>query len=330
MVSYKDVKSANSLVKGKAPSVAVFVGATSGIGSLTLEALVATGDDLKIYLIGRKNAQEQMLARIDALQAINPKANIIWTEGEVSLLSEVKRICEFIASHEPGIDLLFLSAGYAPFGPRQETAEGLEVAQSLEVYSRILFILQLLPLLNKATAPRVVSVLGGGMETANIDLLDLDLKRPGNFSGVKAQGHYPTMQTALLEKVAVENPDVTFIHSWPGVVNTGNVKRSINGSVVMAWFVWLVLEPLVRLLTFSDEEAAQRHLFISTSAAFGGQGTQWLGKPGANTLGQSKNGLFLVNNKCDCTSNAKVMSRLREDAMDTIWHHTHETLRPYM
>jgi NAD(P)-dependent dehydrogenase (short-subunit alcohol dehydrogenase family) len=333
MVSYKEIQASNALINdATAPRVAVFVGGTSGIGKFTVRALVATGASVRIYLVGRKSSEERMHAFIQELHAINPKAEVIWTEGEVALLAETKRVCEAIKSKESRVDLLFLTAGYAPFGTRRETAEGLEIAQSLEYYSRMLFVLHLLPLLGKAEAPKVVSVLAGGLERATIDLDDLDLKRAGNFGfgGMKAQMLYTAMNTTTLEKLAGDNPNVTFIHSWPGWVNTGNVRRGSDPNSIMAWFVWLILEPLIGLLAFSDEESGQRHLFQSTSAAFGGRGVLWKGKLGINSLEKPADGLFLVNYKCDCTPNAKVMPLLRKKALGKIWDHTREVLRPYL
>ncbi len=331
MVSYEEIQASNALINdATAPRVAVFVGGTSGIGKFTVRALVATGASMRIYLVGRKSSEERMHAFIQELHAINSKAELIWTEGEVALLAETKRVCEAIKSKEPRVDLLFLTAGYAPFGTRRETAEGLEIAQSLEYYSRMLFILHLLPLLGQAEAPKIVSVLGGGLERATIELDDLDLKKPGNFGGIKAQTQYAAMNTTTLEKLANDNPNVTFIHSWPGWVNTGNVRRGSDPSSIWAWFVWLILEPLIGLFAFSDEESGQRHLFQSTSAAFGGRGVPWKGKPGINSLEKPTDGLFLVNLKCECTPNAKVMPFLREKALGKIWDHTQEVLRPYM
>ncbi|KAI0487006.1 hypothetical protein F4859DRAFT_467907 [Xylaria cf. heliscus] len=332
MVSYKDIQASNALINdANAPRVAVFVGGTSGIGKLTVRALVATGASTRIYLVGRRSSEERTRAFIQELQAINPKAEVIWTEGEISLLAETRRVCEVIKEKESRIDLLFLTAGYAPFGERKETAEGLEIAQSLEYYSRVLFILHLLPLLNKAEAPRVVDVLGGGLERANgINLDDLDLKKPGNFSGMNAQVQYVGMNTTALEKLSSDNPNVTFIHSWPGWVNTGNVRRGLDANSMWGWFVRLFLEPLISLLSSRDDVSAQRHLFQSTSAAFGGRGVPWQGSPGKNSLETQANGLFLVNYKCDCTPNAKVMPLLREKAVEKVWDHTHEVLQPYL
>jgi hypothetical protein len=58
-----------------------------------------------------------------------------------------------------------------------------------------------------------------------------------------------------------------------------NVRRGSDPNSIIPWFVWLILEPLIWLFGFSDEESGQRHLFQSTSAAFGGRGVLWKGKP---------------------------------------------------
>ncbi|KAM5451188.1 hypothetical protein MaudCBS49596_003893 [Microsporum audouinii] len=331
MVSYKEIQASNALINDTtALQVAVFVGGTSGIGKYTIKALVATGASVRIYLVGRKSSYERMQTFIQQLQAINSKAEVVWTEGEIALLAETKRVCDVIKSKESRLDLLFLTAGYAPFGGRKETTEGIETSQSLEYYSRILFALHLLPLLNKAEAPRVVSVLAGGLEKTSIDVDDLDLKKPGNFGSVKAQIQYGTMNTMGWEKLAQGNPSVTFIHSWPGWVNTGNARRGLEPNSVMAWVVRIILEPLINVFSFSDDESGQRHLFQCTSAAFGGRGVPWQGKPGINSLEKQEDGLFLVNYKCDCTPNAKSMTVLREKAMEKVWDHTQEVLQPYM
>lgn len=331
MVSYKDIQASNALINdATAPRVAVFVGGTSGIGKITVRALVATGTSVRIYLVGRKSSEERTHAFIQELRVINPKAEVIWTEGEISLLAETKRICEVIKSKESRVDLLFLTAGYAPMGQRKETAEGIEISQSLEYYSRMLFTQRLLPLLAEAEAPKVVSVLGGGMEWKNVNLDDIDLRKPGNFSLIKVRRQYLSMTTMTLEKLANDNPKVTFIHSCPGWVDTGNVWRGVEPNSIMYWVVWLILSPLIRIFAFSDEKTGQRHLFQSTSAAFGGRGIPWNGKPGINSLGKEADGLFLVNFNCNCTLNAKVLPVIRKTTQVKAWEHTQEVLQPYL
>lgn len=333
MVKYRDILSSNVLInEGNAPSVAVFVGGTSGIGKLTLEALVRTGASLRIYLVGRRASKERTQTLIRELRIINPDAQVVWIEAEVSLLAETRKACQDIKSKESHIDLLFLTTGYSPFGKRQETIEGIEITQSLSYYTRMLFVLHLLPLLRKAENARVVSVLGGGLErNTSVNVEDVDLKKPGSFKAWTAQPHYLALNTIFLDNLASENPEVTFIHSWPGLVNTGNVWRSLDADqYVLSWLVWLFLDPIIRLFSSSDEEGGQRHLFQCTSAAFGGHGVPWKGKTGMSTLGKSDQGLFLVNNKCESTPNVKVVPVLRAKASTKVWEHTREVLRPYL
>ncbi|KAH6842326.1 hypothetical protein B0I37DRAFT_381682 [Chaetomium sp. MPI-CAGE-AT-0009] len=335
MVAYTEILAANALINdATAPRVSVFVGGTSGIGKLTINALVATGAAVKIYLVGRKSSEQRTFAFIGEMRSLNPKAEIIWTEAEISLLAETKRVCDEIKRKERHVDLLFLTAGYAPFGERTETTEGIEVSQSLEYYSRVLFVLHLLPLLGQAEAPRVVSVLAGGLSKATVDVDDIDLKRPGNFGMVKAQTQYGTLNSLGLEKLADENPHVVFIHSWPGWVNTGNLGRTFDShSGIVARVAQSILGWLISTFAMSDERSGQRNLFQATSAAFGGRGTPWKGKPGVNSRNEAaaKQGLFHINYKCDCTPNARVMSVLRDSkARERIWEHTQEVLRPYL
>lgn len=111
----------NKIDESSAPRVAVFVGGTAGIGRITLARLVGLGTSLKAYVVGRKQSEQSFRPVIEELQQGNPKATVIWVEGEVSLLSEVKRICDRIRTLESSIDLLFMTPGYAPFAGRMST-----------------------------------------------------------------------------------------------------------------------------------------------------------------------------------------------------------------
>ena len=331
MVPYKSIQASNALIsKMKQPIIAVFVGGTSGIGKATIEALVATGASARIHLIGRKSSEERMLAFKKNLQSINPRAELVWSEAEIALLADASRVCRDITNKESHVDLLFMSTGYAPFGGRKETTEGLEVTQSLEFYTRILFIQLLLPLLRKADSARVVSVLAGGLEPMSITLDDLDLKSPSNFAGFKAQGHYAAMGTLTLEKLAKSCPEVTFVHSFPGWVKTGNHRRGAEPDSMLARIVWPISEPLIGMMSLGVNESGQRHLFESTSAFFGGRGVAWDGELGMNSMQERANGLFLVNQKCECTSNTKNMRALRANASEKVFAHTEQVLRPYV
>lgn len=330
MVTHEAVQASNAFLRSVEKTfTAVFVGGTSGIGRATIRALAATGARSRIYLIGRKSSQEPMTAFIRELRVFNPRAEVIWTEAEVSLLAEATRVCKDIAKKESRVDLLFMSAGYAPFGERKETSEGIEVTQSLEFYSRVVFIQLLLPLLSKSMIGRVVSVLAGGLESPTIPLEDLDLKEPGNFSGFKAQGHYAAMGTLTLEAISAAHPDVTFVHSFPGWVKTGNHRRGADPGSILARIVWPISEPLIRFMSMSVEESGDRHLFVSTSAMYGGRGTTWGSEKGVSE-GKHGNGVFLVNQKCECVLNDETMLGLRRDAAEKVRSHTQRVIQAYI
>jgi NAD(P)-dependent dehydrogenase (short-subunit alcohol dehydrogenase family) len=122
MVNLSSIKLSNGQVNESSyPRVAVFVGGTDGIGKLTLAGLAGLGLNFKAYVIGRKVSQEVFKSIIEELHLANPAASVIWIEGEVSLLAEVKRVCDHIRTLETEVNLLFMTPGFAPFAGRQST-----------------------------------------------------------------------------------------------------------------------------------------------------------------------------------------------------------------
>jgi NAD(P)-dependent dehydrogenase (short-subunit alcohol dehydrogenase family) len=123
MPNITTVRQSNALLTPTTiPKTAVFVGGTAGIGKLTLSALAELGFDFKAYVIGRKGSEASFKTHAESLRSKNAHAELIWIEGEVSLLSEAQRICDHITTLETSIDLLFMTTGYAPMGGRNSTS----------------------------------------------------------------------------------------------------------------------------------------------------------------------------------------------------------------
>lgn len=119
MVSISQIRaSIAQLTESSTPRVAVFFGGTSGIGKETIDQLVRLKYPIRAYVVGRKSTESAMRPFLKNLQTVNPKSDLIWVEAEASLLSEVTRVCGIIKEKEEKVDLLFLSAGYAPFTGR--------------------------------------------------------------------------------------------------------------------------------------------------------------------------------------------------------------------
>jgi NAD(P)-dependent dehydrogenase (short-subunit alcohol dehydrogenase family) len=117
MVNIKDVRVSNADFKASKPSVvAVFVGATSGIGLATVKHLAAAAVKPTIYILGRSKSSASPL--LDELAKINPQATVNFIETEISLIKNIDKACEEIVSKEKKVDLLFLSPGGVSLGGR--------------------------------------------------------------------------------------------------------------------------------------------------------------------------------------------------------------------
>ena len=119
MVAPSTVRATNAQLSSlTTPTTAVFVGGTSGIGRATLLTLARRKTNgLKVYIIGRNAASHQSL--LDELQTLNRNGQFIFLEARVSLLKEVKDVCDKIKEKETRIDLLWLSAGAIPLEGRK-------------------------------------------------------------------------------------------------------------------------------------------------------------------------------------------------------------------
>jgi len=170
------------------------------------------------------------------------------------------------------------------------------------------------------------------MESANIDLDDLNLEKPNNWGGFKIQLHTITMMTMGMERLAEENGDVTFIHASPGLVNTGNLNRGWRDRWILQALANIVLAPVFLLFAMSLEESSERMVYLITGARYGGRGVE-LGDgvvPGVTTRGEEKGGLFLVDWKEGAVLNEGVLAKLRGEAQERIWDKTMEVVGGYL
>jgi short-subunit dehydrogenase len=115
MVSLSKIQHSNSLISTNLPShlVAVFVGATSGIGAITLKTFTKYTLQPRIYIIGR--SQESADRIISDCKTLNSSGEYNFIRSDVSLIQNVDRVCQQIKEKEKAINLLFLSQGAAVF-----------------------------------------------------------------------------------------------------------------------------------------------------------------------------------------------------------------------
>lgn len=347
MVGINEVRKSNvALHAREGDFVAVFVGGTSGIGEATAKELAKTIKKPTIHLVGRNQAAGSKI--LEELKSANPDGTFHFIQSDVSLLRNVDEACSEIKQKEKAIDLLFLSTGhlaaskqskenhthpsfeYVAANCKVDTSEGLENNHALRYYSRMRFVHNLLPLLSASKAPaRVVSVLAAGQE-GKIEEDNLDLQK--SWSIMKAGMYAATLNSLAAEHLATLYPSISFVHVFPGIVRTPLMNKtmgSIAGSIVSF---------LSRPMSISSQESGERHVFISTSAAYppaAPEDPTNAGVPlveGVKTsvasTGKIGGGSYILNYDGANAANEKLMSGYRaEDFPKKIWAHTLETFK---
>jgi NAD(P)-dependent dehydrogenase (short-subunit alcohol dehydrogenase family) len=157
-------------------------------------------------------------------------------------LKAVDALVDDIKKRETKVNILFISAGYFTFKGRDETEEGLDRKMVVHYYGRMRLVLGLLPLLQAGTADgpigaRVISILSPGKE-GKVNTKDLDLK---TSFGLKACAiHTVTFTSFAFKKLAAENPDIGWLHVFPGFVITDAAREvGLLHKVSKVAFSWL-------------------------------------------------------------------------------------------
>lgn len=321
MVALQAIRKSNARISDLPEGlVALFLGATSGIGQSTVIQLAQVAVRPRIYIVARRASATKGL--IEELKQKNQGGTYTIIEKDVSLIRETNDVVEFIKARETKLDLLFESVGFISFNGRHETAEGLEPSMTTRYYSRLRAAQGLVPLLNAAASPRVVGILAGGQE-GKLKEEDLDLRKPGNYSIVGAAVHSATMLTLGYEHLAKENPRISFVHAFPGVVATPLLTRGSTGilGLLLRWIV----QPLSSLFAASPEDAGARALFYSTSDRYSVSGGAVPLTEGIEKSPQSAGRVFLSNDKSESVDNEKVLADFRARGVDEqVWKHTME------
>jgi short chain dehydrogenase len=136
MVAIQAIRKSNARI-AELPEglVALFLGATSGIGQSTLIQFAKYAVQPRIYIVARRASATREL--LEELHKENLEGTYTVIEKDVSLICETSDVVEFVKTRETKLDLLFESVGFISFTGRQETTEGLEPSMTTRYYSRL-------------------------------------------------------------------------------------------------------------------------------------------------------------------------------------------------
>lgn len=122
MVSVTEVQASNARIKSTFPSglVAVFVGATAGIGETVLKEFARQASKPRIYFVGR--SQEGGDRILSELKNLNAGGEYTFLRADTSLIRNVDDLCREVKAKETTVNVLCMSQGTLKFGTSKRTS----------------------------------------------------------------------------------------------------------------------------------------------------------------------------------------------------------------
>ena len=241
---------------------AVVTGATSGLGRVTAERLVALG--ARVILVGRN--QDKLETAVGEIAAASGSDNLTFEVADLSLKAEVRDLANRLLEREETIHILVNNAAVLP-SKRELTPEGLETAFATDLLSPFLLTELLLPQMRSSAPARVINVLSGGMYLTGVDVDDLENAR-GKYDGSRAYARAKRGLMILTEYWAgqLEHTGVTVNAMHPGWADTPGVRESLPG-----------FHKLTRSVLRTPEQGADTIIWLAVSPeAAGHTGKFWL------------------------------------------------------
>ncbi|WP_440111676.1 SDR family NAD(P)-dependent oxidoreductase [Paenibacillus sp. QZ-Y1] len=223
--------------------VIVITGATSGLGQLAALELAKRG----AHLVLTARSKERAEATSYKIKEIMPSAKIDFFFGDLSLLSNVKRVGLEIAAAYPRIDVLLNNAGLHAFEQRV-TSEGFAEMIAVNYLAPWLLTHTLQPSLIQAGHARVVNVASEASRNHGTLVLPDDLTDTSSFT---ARGSSPIYGKTKLLNIMFTGE---LARQWDGTgihVNALNPGFNVTGLGRELWFA-SVLERILTFLHIGD------------------------------------------------------------------------------
>jgi NAD(P)-dependent dehydrogenase (short-subunit alcohol dehydrogenase family) len=232
--------------------VVVITGGTSGIGQVAAEQLASMG--ARIVLTARSRTRgEAALAR---LRAIAPGLQHSVHFGDLSRLSEQRRVAQEIAGAAPRIDVLMNNAG-AMFGQRQMTEDAVELTFATNHLSYFVMTQLLRERLIASAPSRIVNTSSHAHYRATLDFDNLHYEHDyKSFPAYSRSKLCNVLFTRVLSK-RLAGTGVTANSLHPGFVNTRFGDES-GGSMAR-------VIGLMKLFAISPRKGADTPVYLASS-----------------------------------------------------------------
>jgi NAD(P)-dependent dehydrogenase (short-subunit alcohol dehydrogenase family) len=239
--------------------LAVVTGANSGLGYETALALAKAGGEV---ILAARNAAKgrDALARI---RTLSPHANVRLELLDLASLASVADFSKRLLVEGRPLDLLINNAGVMALATRQTTVDGFEMQLGTNYLSHYALTVQLLPLLRRAPAPRVVNLSSLAHQQGRIDFDDLQGERLYRPWKAYSQSKLAMLMFAfeLQRRSNAQGWGLMSNAAHPGYARTELIANG-PGAKGFFWKVSTLMQPLV---SHSSAAGALPTLYAATS-----------------------------------------------------------------
>jgi NAD(P)-dependent dehydrogenase (short-subunit alcohol dehydrogenase family) len=250
--------SAEAQISSQLGRSAVVTGATGGLGYETALALAKAGAE--VILAGRDDRKGQ--AAIEKISREALGAKVVYETLDLASLQSIADFAQRMHSRS-SLDLLINNAGVMALPRRQTTADGFEMQFGTNYLGHFALTARLLPLLRRASGPRVVSISSLAHRTGLIDFDDLQGARV--YAPWKAYGQSKLAMLIfaleLQRRSDASGWNLTSTAAHPGFARTGLFASGPGGLLSLA------TDLAAPLFGQSAADGARPTLFAATSPA---------------------------------------------------------------
>jgi NAD(P)-dependent dehydrogenase (short-subunit alcohol dehydrogenase family) len=231
----------------------VITGATSGIGEVAATQLAEAG--ARIVLTARDSTRAD--TTIDRLRTVGPNVEHLTVIGDLSQLSQAKRVALEIAAAVPTIDVLINNAG-AIFPQRHDTVDGLEMTFALNHMAPFIITNALLDNLKRSASGRIITTSSDAHRFGNVDFDDLQTSKSA-YTTFRAYSASKLCNLLFTRQLAdrLQGTKVTANALHPGFVKSRFYDVEFGALEI--------LRPLINLLAVSPQQGAETLVYLAAS-----------------------------------------------------------------
>ncbi|MBR1125125.1 SDR family oxidoreductase [Bradyrhizobium lablabi] len=217
---------------------------TGGLGYEDALALARAGGE--VIIAGRNPAKgANAIARIRSRQ---PNANVRFALLDLADIRSVRSFGSRLRAERDSLDLLINNAAVMTPPTRQVTPDGFELQFGTNYLGHFSLTAELLPLLRKGSAPRVVNVSSVAARAGAIDFENLQAERSYKPMPIYSQSKLANLMFAfeLQRRSSAAGWGITSVAAHPGVSRTELIPNGagrISLAGLVRTFLWFLFQP---------------------------------------------------------------------------------------